>query len=208
MSKNQYYNFQIEEINKVKDLESKPTLLLHTCCGPCNTAVIMQLYQYFDVTIYYSNSNIYPIEEYSRRFEELEKFITIFNKEYHQDIKIIEHPYDPDTYDTYIGKYPDDYEGNIRCGICYGLRLRDTFEYANNHGYEYVCTVLTISRQKPSIKINEIANSIAKSYPNIKYFYSDFKKNNGIGLKQELTKKYNLYNQTYCGCKYSIRKKD
>ena len=43
---------------------------------------------------------------------------------------------------------------------------------------------------------------------NIKWLYSDFKKEDGYKKSIELSKKYNLYRQDYCGCKYSIRKKD
>jgi len=42
-------------------------------------------------------------------------------------------------------------------------------------------------------------------YPNIKYFYSDFKKKAGLLRVREMKKEYNLYQQEYCGCEYSYR---
>ena len=41
---------------------------------------------------------------------------------------------------------------------------------------------------------------------NIKWLPSDYKKEEGYKKSIELSKKYNLYRQDYCGCKYSIRK--
>ena len=45
-----------EELMKIGD--TKPSLLLHVCCGPCSSYVIKELSEYFHITIYYSNSNI------------------------------------------------------------------------------------------------------------------------------------------------------
>ena len=56
-----------EELEKIKDI--RPKLLLHVCCGPCCSNVVKELSEYFDITIYYSNSNIYPKEEYTRRYK-------------------------------------------------------------------------------------------------------------------------------------------
>ena len=61
-----------EEIQKLGNCH--PSLLLHVCCGPCSSNVIKELSEHFQITIYYSNSNIYPPEEYQRRFHELLSF--------------------------------------------------------------------------------------------------------------------------------------
>ena len=61
-------NYQIELekiIDTIKDLDKKPKLLLHSCCGPCSTAVIERLKPYFDITIFYYNPNISKKEESS-----------------------------------------------------------------------------------------------------------------------------------------------
>ena len=80
-----------EELKKIGD--TKPSLLLHVCCGPCSSNVIKELCEHFQITIYYSNSNIYPSDEYQRRFQELLHFIERFNQDFHQDIQVIEDPY-------------------------------------------------------------------------------------------------------------------
>ena len=69
-------NYRLVMLETLKHLEGRPKLLLHACCGPCSSNVIKELCQYFDITIYYTNSNIYPADEYHRRESELER---IFN---------------------------------------------------------------------------------------------------------------------------------
>ena len=73
------YQKKLEEILDLIDINSKPKLLLHACCGPCSSYVVEYLSKYFDITIYYYNPNTYPKDEYVRRMFELKKFI----KEYH-----------------------------------------------------------------------------------------------------------------------------
>ena len=77
-----------EELEKIKG--TKPSLLLHVCCGPCSGNVLNEISEFFDITIYYSNSNIYPDTEYFRRFHELEDFIQRFNQDFNQNIQVIE----------------------------------------------------------------------------------------------------------------------
>ena len=76
-----------EELQKIKG--TRPTLLLHVCCGPCSGNVIKEIADIFDITIYYSNSNIYPNDEYQRRYQELLTFIDQFNLDFNHHIKVI-----------------------------------------------------------------------------------------------------------------------
>ena len=76
-----------EELKKIGN--TRPTLLLHVCCGPCSSNVLKEICNLFDITIYYSNSNIYPSEEYYRRYHELLDFITRFNNDFNQNITMI-----------------------------------------------------------------------------------------------------------------------
>ena len=55
-----------------------PSLLLHSCCGPCSTYCLWYLSQYFHVTVFYYNPNIYPEEEYYMRVKEQQRFIEEF----------------------------------------------------------------------------------------------------------------------------------
>lgn len=200
-----YYDKSIEEIELIKKLPNRPTLGIHVCCGPCSAFPLEFLAPYFKIVILYANSNIYPSEEFFRRLNELKKYVDIFNKENHQDVEIVEFPYQNEEYNKDLEPYKDDYEGGNRCKLCYEKRMEMTYKYADEHHFEYFTTVMTISRQKNSYVLNEIGERLSKKYQT-KYFYSDFKKKQGIDRGIELRKKYNLYNQEYCGCKYSYQK--
>ena len=60
------------------DNNCTPRLLLHSCCGPCSTYCIQTLSEYFKVTVFYYNPNIYPPEEYQMRAQEQKRFIDEF----------------------------------------------------------------------------------------------------------------------------------
>ena len=71
------YNLIMENI--IENLKDKPQLLLHACCGVCSSSVIERLYPFFDITILYYNPNIYPKEEYIKRFNTQKEIIQVLN---------------------------------------------------------------------------------------------------------------------------------
>ena len=201
-----YYKKSLQILENIQDLPRKPKLLLHACCGPCSTFPLTFLCPHFDVTIFFNNSNIYPGEEYHRRLDELKKLLEYYKRDYGFDVKIVETKYDNDSYNVDLEPYKDLPEGMERCFICFEKRMDEAFRFANENGYGYFTTVMTISRQKNSQKLNEIGEKLQSKYPNTKYFFSDFKKNNGAELGRQLKIKYDLYQQLYCGCKYTYEK--
>ena len=203
MDKLYYYNLSLEELEKIKNYKVKPKLLLHVCCGPCSAFPLMFLNPYFDITIYYNNSNIFPSEEYYRRLEEMKKFVDQLNNESGLNIKYIIPNYDEEEYSKMLSIYKDAREGGERCFLCYRLRLEEAYEYAVNNDFDYVTTVMTVSSQKNSIKLNEIGLELQKKYPSCKYFVSDFKKKQGADVGRRISNAYGLYRQQYCGCRYS-----
>ena len=106
-----------------------------------------------------------------------------------------------------LEKRKDDKEGSIRCFSCYAMRYKHLCEYAAQHNYDYVCSVMTISRQKNEEMINKILSGYASKYPNINYLYSNFKKDKGLEKAQQIIKQTKMYSQNYCGCKFSIKEK-
>ena len=192
-------------VNKLKEiidkLDYKPKLLLHSCCAPCSSYVITYLYDYFDITILYYNPNIYPYEEYKKRKDEQIRLISNF-----KGVKIIDCDYDNDIYNEVIKGLENEPERGSRCTKCFYLRLDKTGEIAKKNNFEYFVTTLTVSPYKNAKLLNEIGEDISKKY-DIKWLYSDFKKNDGYKKSIELSKKYDLYRQDYCGCIYSKRDK-
>ncbi len=53
--------------------------LLHVCCAPCSIAVIDELKDLYDLTVYFYNPNIYPEKEYLKRKAEVIRMIEEFN---------------------------------------------------------------------------------------------------------------------------------
>ena len=184
----------------VDELGYKPTLLLHSCCAPCSSYVIEYLKDYFNITILYYNPNIYPMEEYEKRKLEQIKFIENFN-----DVKFMDCDYENNIYNELVQGLENEPERGKRCTVCFKLRLEKTARLAKDNNFEYFGTTLTVSPYKNSSLINDIGNELEEKY-NIKWLYSDFKKDNGYKRSIELSKEYNLYRQNYCGCVHSKRK--
>jgi len=201
--KSYYYDKQVEELKRIDSLSKRPSLLMHVCCAVCSTAPLEILTKHFEVSLFFNNSNIYPETEYTRRLQELYKYLQLR----YPDIKVITVPYDHDEYMAELRPYSDCKEGQERCHICYEKRMRQAYKYAEENNYDYFCTVMTISRQKNSFVLNEIGEKLEKEFPKTKYFYSDFKKNGGQQRSIDLRKEYDLYQQDYCGCEYSFRNK-
>ena len=192
-----YHKLCLEEISKLKKTKK---VLLHSCCAPCSSYVITFLSNYFDITILYYNPNISPKEEYEKRKQEQIRLIKTLKTK--NKLEILDCDYDNDIYNKSISGYESCPEGGNRCHICFNLRLDKTAKLAKQNNYDYFCSTLTVSPHKNSKIINEIGKTISNKY-NIKWLYSDFKKNEGFKQSIILSKEYNLYRQDYCGCVYS-----
>lgn len=188
-----------EELTKIT---TSKKILLHSCCAPCSSHVITYLAPYFNITVLYYNPNIYPKEEYEKRKQEQIKLINELNTP--NKLDYLDCDYDNDVYEELIKGYENCPERGARCPICFKLRLEKTAKLAKEHNYDYFCTTLTVSPYKNATQINEIGASLSDKYQ-IKWLYSDFKKEDGYKKSIELSKKYNLYRQNYCGCIYSQR---
>lgn len=231
------YQKEFEEILKTIEAEkeenpaaSKPTLLLHACCGPCSSYVIEYLAKIFDITIYYYNPNIHPKEEYFRRLEELQKFLERFPDAVQNNVKLVVDEYKPEEYfeatnvrsETKLQTEPEKGE---RCRRCYQFRMKRSYQYACKEGFDWFTTTLSISPHKDSEKINTIGRELEEEKvlenlhnpelitndsldisPHTKFLTSDFKKKGGFLRSTQLSEEYGLWRQDYCGCVYSMRK--
>lgn len=195
---------------------TRPCLLLHACCGPCSSYVLEYLVQYFDITVYYYNPNIYPATEYERRLQELKDLYKRFPPALEGHVNVVEAPYDPEEFYAAVGTRQEpelarEAEKGERCRRCYEFRLRRAWEYASAHGFDYFCTTLSISPFKDAEKINVIGMALEGEGKLMEqggqtpaWLPSDFKKNNGFKRSLEISQEYNLYRQQYCGCIYSM----
>lgn len=192
-------NYQKELDLLISKLDGKKKLLLHSCCAPCSSWCITYLKDYFDITILYYNPNIEPIEEYNKRKNEQIKLCNILG------VNIMDCDWDNDLYHEIVKGLEHEVEGGKRCFKCYELRLEYTAKMAKFSNFDYFGTTLTISPLKNSKKINEIGFMLENKY-DIKFLPSDFKKKEGYKNSIQLSKKYNLYRQNFCGCIYSMER--
>ena len=181
--------------------DARPRLLLHACCGPCSSAVLEQLCQYFDITVLYYTPNTWPAEEYYRRGEELKKFVA---EAHPLGVTVVEDTYDPQEFYTAVQGLEAEPEGGKRCLQCFWQRLEKTAETCALAGYDYFGTTLTVSPHKNYEIISRIGRKLAVRY-SVSFVDQDFKKKDGFKRSIELSKAYGLYRQNYCGCQYSKR---
>jgi len=180
---------------EISSFGEKPKLLLHCCCAPCSSAVIEKLKNYFDITYFYYNPNIFPEEEYKLRKDEFVKL----------GVNVVELKYNHNEFLNVVAGYENEKEGGARCRICIAQRLDKTFEYAVNNNYDIVTTTLSISPHKDAEFINKLGENLQEKY-GIKYLHADFKKENGYLNSINICKEKGIYRQDYCGCEFSKNK--
>lgn len=180
-------------------------LFLHSCCAPCSSYCLEYLRQYFSITVFYYNPNLSVPEEYRHRLAEQERLIGVLNGQGEGNpISFREGNYDPDVFFAAVKGLEDCPEGGERCAVCYELRLREAARLAKEGGFDFFTTTLSISPLKDAQKLNEIGGRLAEEY-GVPYLYSDFKKKGGYQRSLELSCRYGLYRQNYCGCVFSLR---
>ncbi|NMD37800.1 MAG: epoxyqueuosine reductase QueH [Christensenellaceae bacterium] len=197
-SKTNYQLLTDAEIKSIEQFPIKPKLLLHSCCAPCSSYVLEYLSKYFDITVFYYNPNIDTETEYNFRSNEQQRFV----KELFPNTKFISMPYNPKEFYCAVKGLENLGEGSERCINCFKLRLEKTSKYAKENHFDYFTTTLSISPLKNAEVLNNIGYELSKKY-DVKYLYSDFKKKGGYLRSVQLSKKYNIYRQDYCGCIYS-----
>ena len=192
----------IEENQKQQNV---PSLLMHSCCAPCSSYCLTYLAQYFRITICYYNPNISPETEYKKRVKEQIRLIQSLDVKY--PISFVEGTYEPEKFYEMAKGLEEVKEGGIRCFACYKMRQREAAYYAKEHGFDYFTTTLSVSPHKNAQKLNEIGLWLQEEV-GVAYLVSDFKKKGGYLQSIELSKKYDLYRQDYCGCEFSKRQRE
>ena len=192
-------NYQIEMEEEIERLNGRrPSLLLHSCCGPCSSAVLERLTEHFRVTLLYYNPNIEPEEEYRLRLSEQERLLRLLPG----DVALLPCDYDHAAFSAFAERMADCPEGGERCLACFALRLKETARQAKAHGFEYFTTTLSVSPHKNAEAVNRIGEEAGRK-AGVRYLMADFKKKDGYLRSLQLSREYGLYRQDYCGCLYS-----
>ncbi len=199
------YQKELDQIiEEIKVQNKVPKLLIHSCCAPCSSYVLEYLSQYFEITVYFYNPNIYPPLEYIRRVEEQDRLIQEMN--FVHPVTLQTGAYEPQEFYRIVEGLEKEPEGGIRCFHCYELRLQEAAKIAQAGRFDYFTTTLSISPLKNADKLNEIGEKLGREY-RVAYLPSDFKKKNGYKRSVELSKEHDLYRQDYCGCVFSQRER-
>lgn len=199
------YQAELDKLISQLDKSTPPSLLLHSCCAPCSSYVLEYLSQYFRITVFYYNPNIYPEDEFYKRCKEQERFIDLLPSSNPIDFIGSEHM--SERFYSAVKGLEHIREGGERCFSCYRMRLEESAVIAKKIGADYFTTTLSISPMKNAQKLNEIGGELAQKY-GVKYLFSDFKKRNGYKRSTELSKEYGIYRQNYCGCVFSLKERE
>jgi len=203
MDRKRNYQKELDRIIETIEAEGRtPRLLLHSCCAPCSTYVLEYLSRYFTITDYYYNPNITEQEEYSHRLKELERLIR--EMPFLHPVAFEAGCFEPERFFEAVRGLEKCEEGGERCRACFRLRLAEAARIAAEGGFDYVTTTLTISPLKNAEVLNRIGKEEADAH-GVKWLPCDFKKKGGFQRSTELSQKYGLYRQNYCGCVFSKR---
>ena len=199
-------NYQ-KELDAIISRQEKPgaRILLHSCCGPCSSSVLEYLTQFFEVTLLWYNPNLYPEAEYAKRLATQRELID--KMELCGRVKLLVEPWQSEDYRSAVRGLEKEPEGGKRCEACFRLRLKKTAELARDGGYDFFCTTLTLSRHKNAELINDIGEEIARE-TGVRWLPSDFKKQGREMRSSELARRFGLYQQLYCGCAFSLNKRE
>lgn len=183
-----------------RTVELVEKLLLLSCCAPCSCGVIKHLAQTGrNFTVLFYNPNIDTEEEYHKRLKENERVCKKFG------IAFVSLPYEPQVWCEVVKGLESEPERGKRCSVCFELRLKRAAEYAKENGFTAFSSVLGISRHKDLEQVNAAAFR-AEQTVGVPYDKTNWRKGGLEELRRTLNQEMQLYNQTYCGCKFSRRK--
>ena len=177
------------------------SVLLHVCCAPSMSAGIGELASHMNVTAYFYNPNITVRSEYVRRLDNVKKLIEALGL----NIPVIDGGYSPETYYSCVGAERGGKEGGEKCRLCLAARIDAAVKECARIGADYCATTLTASPLKDADFINAAGKEIEYEFKRenracAAFLPTDFKKKDGFKKSVELSRKYGLYRQIYCGC--------
>ena len=178
----------------------KKRLLLHACCAPCSIAIIDELKDDYDISIFFYNPNVHPKKEYEERKKYVQQICNEFN------VLMIEGEYDVENWFKKMKGLEKEPEGGLRCNKCFAMRLEKTAQYASKHKFDIFASSLTTGRNKKASIINPLGYEFAKKY-GIKFLDIDWKKGGRQEKSIKMAKERGIYRQNYCGCIFSLQER-
>ncbi len=176
-----------------------PRVVLHSCCAPCSSAIVECLLQNgIRPTIYYFNPNIYPRDEYNIRKSEAKRYADLLGVDY------IDGDYDHKSWLQRIKGLEHEPERGLRCGECFVHRLQETARITEELGFNLFTTTLASSRWKNLEQIFRAGRKAAEGFDGVTFWEQNWRKGGLQQRRNEIIKENDFYNQTYCGCEFSL----
>ena len=175
-------------------------VLLHTCCAPCSSAIVECLVRNcITPVIFYSNDNIYPREEFDKRQGECLRYACSLG------LDVVEDPYDHERWLPLAQGLEEAPERGARCLECFRYRLLRAARYAAEHGFTVLTTTLASSRWKDLNQVNEAGRWACAQVEGVTWWDRNWRKEGLQERRSEIIKEMNFYNQTWCGCEFSLK---
>ncbi|MDR2098990.1 MAG: epoxyqueuosine reductase QueH [Rickettsiales bacterium] len=176
-------------------------MLLLACCAPCCVAAVEFLAKNgVDATLFFYNPNIHPREEYEKRKREAIRVAGRYA------LPFVEGEYEPAAYDAATAGFEGEPERGARCSRCFFLRLSRAAEYARENGYDGFSSTLGFSRWKNPLQVDEEGKR-AEAASGTRYLPVDWRREGLQPRARELIREQEIYEQKYCGCRWSMNKK-
>ena len=175
-------------------------VLLHACCAPCSSAIVECLMER-DIrpVIFYSNSNIFPREEYDHRLNECLRYAQKWG------IEIVDDVYDHEAWRLCAKGLEQEPERGSRCLACFRHRLLRAAEYASSHGFPVLTTTLASSRWKDLAQVNEAGRWACSQVSGVTWWGQNWRKGGLQERRGQIIREESFYNQLFCGCEFSHR---
>ena len=175
-------------------------VLLHACCAPCSSAIVECLQDNgLQPTVFYSNSNITPVEEYLKRLEECRRYAAECG------IEIVEDRYDHREWLTIAAGLEKEPERGGRCLQCFRFRLERAARYAHENGFQVLATTLASSRWKSLEQVDAAGEYACSLFPDVVWWKMNWRKGGLQERRNRLIREKGFYNQLWCGCEFSRR---
>ena len=178
------------------------SIVLHSCCAPCSTAVLECLIQNnIKPVVFFYNPNIHPLDEYIKRRDEWLHLCNLLK------LQTIIGDYDKDNWFDKTRGFECEPERGKRCDICFKMRLKETAKVAVILNIGLFTTTLCTSRWKSKPQVDNAGYAAAKEVEGSAYWDFDWRKGGLIARRSDLVREIGFYNQLYCGCVYSLKQR-
>lgn len=174
-------------------------ILLHACCAPCSSAILeCMVLSGIKPTVFFSNSNITPRDEYELRKAEIVRYCDSLGVEWVDD------DYDHDDWLERVARGRESApERGPRCLECFRYRLARAATYAAANGFAVLATTLASSRWKDLDQVNAAGADACAAVQEVTWWDMNWRKGGLQPRRAELIRELGFYNQTFCGCEYS-----